>query len=225
MGVFTMLTALHSRPTELDVGPISYHRDNRSNSTKITPWFQWAHFVTIKGPFFRPPPPSTGLLPPPPPPPPTATKNINIAYGRFYHVYRVSQSASVSSSLPNSATRRRRAKNSILFFKEKKKRKKRKNDRVLCFAFELFCSVNNFKILTKKQNKTKQKRKKRKQKEKLLEVVAGFDPRTSGVWIPHLTAELPKPTVIYFDIKYQFISNMASRTIRPLTYAIPQFPF
>ena len=111
------------------------------------------------------------------------------------------------------------------YFLKKKKKKKRKNDRVLCFAFELFCSVNNFKILTKKQNKTKQKRKKRKQKEKLLEVVAGFDPRTSGVWIPHLTAELPKPTVIYFDIKYQFISNMASRTIRPLTYAIPQFPF
>ena len=58
-----------------------------------------------------------------------------------------------------------------------------------------------------------------------MEVVAGFDPRTSGLWIPHLTAELPKPTVISGDIKYVFISNMASRTIGPLTYAIPQFPF
>ena len=32
-----------------------------------------------------------------------------------------------------------------------KKKKRKKNDRVLCFAFELFCSVNNFKIFKKKK--------------------------------------------------------------------------
>ena len=108
------------------------------------------------------------LPPPPPPPPPTATKNINIAYGRFYHVYRVSQSASVSSSLPNSATQRRRAKNSILFFKEKK-------NRIIVYCV-LHLSYFVQSIILRYFKKEK-----KKTKEKLLEVVAGFDPRSSGL--------------------------------------------
>ena len=60
---------------------------------------------------------------------------------------------------------------------------------------------------------------KKKKKEKLLEVaqvVAGFAPRTSGLWIPHSTAELPEPTVILKDIKYVFISNMAETYFQQL---------
>ena len=71
---------------------------------------------------------------------------------------------------------------------------KKKNDRVLCFAFEVFCLVNSFMMLKKKKKV----------------VVARLDPRTLWLWNPRLTAKL-------------FISNMASRTIRPSTYAIPKF--
>ena len=56
-------------------------------------------------------------------------------------------------------------------------------------------------------------------------VVAGFEPRNYGLRNPRHTTELPKPTTTAFLTKYVFIFNMASRTIRPSTCAIPQFQF
>ena len=66
-------------------------------------------------------------------------------------------------------------KNSILIFKEKKK----KNDRVLCFAYQLFCLVNNSMILKKNKNKTKKKQNKKQNKKKTL--VGG-----GRIWSPDL---------------------------------------
>ena len=56
-------------------------------------------------------------------------------------------------------------------------------------------------------------------------VVAGFEPGIYGLQNSRLTTELPKPTSPTQITKYVFIFNMASRTIRPLTCAIPQFQF
>ena len=56
-------------------------------------------------------------------------------------------------------------------------------------------------------------------------VMAGFDPGTYGLRNSRLTTELPKPTSTTYFTKYVFIFNMASRTIRPSTCAIPQFQF
>ena len=69
------------------------------------------------------------------------------------------------------------------------------------------------------------KKKEKKKKKKLLMVVAGFDPETYGLQNSRLTTELPKPTTNTYITKYVFIFNMASRTIRPSTCAIPQFQF
>ena len=66
---------------------------------------------------------------------------------------------------------------------------------------------------------------KEKRKKKKLFMAAGFDPWTSRLQNPHLTAKLPKLTASLCVMKYVFISNVASRTIRPSTYAIPQFQF
>ena len=82
----------------------------------------------------------------------------------------------------------------------------------MCSAFELFCLVNNSMML-------KEKRK------KLFTMAAGFYPRTSRLKKPHLTAKLPELTASLCVMKYVFISNVAFRTIRPSTYAIPQFQF
>ena len=56
-------------------------------------------------------------------------------------------------------------------------------------------------------------------------VVAGFEPGNYGLRNSRLTTELPKPTATTLVTKYVFIFNMASRTIRPSTCAIPQFQF
>ena len=56
-------------------------------------------------------------------------------------------------------------------------------------------------------------------------VVAGFEPGIYGLRNSRLTTELPKPISPMNITKYVFIINMASRTIRPLTCAIPQFEF
>ena len=71
------------------------------------------------------------------------------------------------------------------------------------------------------------KKKERKKKKKLLMVVvvAGFEPEIYRLRNSRLTTELPKPTSPMYITKYVFIFNMASRTIRPLTCAIPQFQF
>ena len=68
-------------------------------------------------------------------------------------------------------------------------------------------------------------KKKKEKKRKLLMVVAGFDPETYGLQNSRLTAELPKLSTNTYVTKYVFIFNMASRTIRPSTCAIPQFQF
>ena len=71
----------------------------------------------------------------------------------------------------------------------------------------------------------KKKKEKKKTKKKLLIGVAGFDPGTYGLQNSRLTTELPKQTTTTFITKYVFIFNMASRTIRSSTCAIPQFQF
>ena len=55
--------------------------------------------------------------------------------------------------------------------------------------------------------------------------MVGFDPGTYGLRNPRLTTELPKLDTNLCVTKYVFIFNMASRTIRPSTCAIPQFQF
>ena len=69
------------------------------------------------------------------------------------------------------------------------------------------------------------KKKTEEKKSKLLMVVAGFDPGTFWLRNSRLTTELPKPTTTTHVTKYVFIFNMASRTKRPSTCAIPQFQF
>ena len=81
--------------------------------------------------------------------------------------------------------------------------------------FELFCLVNNFMIWKRKKKK----------KKKTCNGGGRFDPGTFGLHISRFTTELPKPTTITYVTKYVFIFNMASRTIRPSTCAIPQFQF
>ena len=71
----------------------------------------------------------------------------------------------------------------------------------------------------------KKKEERKKEKKKHLMVVAGFEPGIYGLRNSRLTTELPKPTSLMYVTKYVFIFNMASRTIRPLTCAIPQFQF
>ena len=56
-------------------------------------------------------------------------------------------------------------------------------------------------------------------------VLAGIEPGIYGLRNSRLTTELPKPALPMESTKYVFIFNMASRTIRPLTCAIPQFQF
>ena len=68
-------------------------------------------------------------------------------------------------------------------------------------------------------------KKKKERKKKLLMVVTGFEPGIYGLRNSRLTTELPNPTSTMYITKYVFIFNMASRTIRPLTCAIPQFQF
>ena len=63
-------------------------------------------------------------------------------------------------------------------------------------------------------------KKKKKKKKK-----TSNDGCTYGLQNSRLTAELPKPSTNTYVTKYVFIFNMASRTIRPSTCAIPQFQF
>ena len=154
------------------------------------------------------------------PPPPPKRKQPTCIF-TAYHSRSTDEldTLSDSSSLPNSArliipqapTRRRLKKH---FFLNKKFKKK------LCIVFKLFCLVNNFMIW-----KRKKKERKKKKKKKLLMVVAGFEPWIYGLWNSRLTTELQKPTSPMYITKYIFIFNMASRTIQPLTCAIPQFQF
>ena len=74
--------------------------------------------------------------------------------------------------------------------------------------FPGFCSVNNFEIFKKK------KRKKKNCWRWWQDPILGplnYESRIlplsyrNQLWIPHLTAELPKPTVIFIDIKYVLI--------------------
>ena len=71
----------------------------------------------------------------------------------------------------------------------------------------------------------KKKKERKKEKKNLLLVVAGLEPKNYGLQNSCLTTELPKPTTTTIVTKYVFIFNMASRTIRPSTCAIPQFQF
>ena len=73
--------------------------------------------------------------------------------------------------------------------------------------------------------KKKKERKKERKKKKLLMVVARLEPGIYGLRNSRLTTELPKTTSPMYITKYVFIFNMASRTIWPLTCAIPQFQF
>ena len=68
-------------------------------------------------------------------------------------------------------------------------------------------------------------KKKKERRKKILMVVAGFEPGIYGLRNSRLPTELPKPNTIHKVTKYVFIFNMASRTIRPSTCAIPQFQF
>ena len=56
-------------------------------------------------------------------------------------------------------------------------------------------------------------------------VLARFEPGIYGLRNSRITTELPKPTTTTAVTKYVLIFNMASRTIRPSTSAIPQFQF
>ena len=56
-------------------------------------------------------------------------------------------------------------------------------------------------------------------------VAAGFEPGNYRFLNSRLTTELPNPINATFVTKYVLIFNMASRTIRPSTCAIPQFQF
>ena len=122
--------------------------------------------MTKKGPFSHTPPPATGLLSTP------TTTNSYQKYKhslrRYYHVYRVSQSASVSSSLPNSATRRRRAKKKkkkkkkkkpYFFLKKKRKRKKKTQRMIVYYVLDLSYFVQSIILrYLKKKEKRKQKK-------------------------------------------------------------------
>ena len=173
--------------------------------------------MAIKGAFCRLPLPYTDLLSTPPP---TTTKN-KTAYVHFtgYHSRPTDEldtlSDSLSSSLPNSATNTPPCPYPATIRKKK-----------LCIVLELFCLVNNFMIWKRKRKKKKKKKEKKKEK-KLQMMVARFEPGTYGLRNSRLTTKLPKPTAFMYAYvtKYVFIFNMASRTIRPSTCAIPQFQF
>ena len=81
----------------------------------------------------------------------------------------------------------------------------------------LSCLVNNFMIFKKK--KKEKERKKRKKND------GGGRIRSCDLWIMNSAPYRYAIEANYniYVIKYVFISNMASRTIRPWTYAIPQF--
>ena len=166
--------------------------------------------LCIKGLFCRLPPHLQACFPPLPPPPkikqPTCIKGYHSRPTEL-------DTLSDSSSLPNSATIIPHAPTRRRLKKEKKKKKKR-----LCILFELFWLFNNFMTW-------KRKKKKKKKKRQLQMVMVGFDPGTYGLRNSRLTTELPKMNANLQVTKYAFIFNMASRTIRPSTWAIPQFQF
>ena len=94
----------------------------------------------------------------------------------------------------------------ILIFKEKKRMF------VYCvLGLSYFCLVNNFYMIFKGKKESWWRQ--------------DFEPGAFGLQNWHLTADPLMTPSFRMVIKHVYISNMASRTIRPPTFAVPQFQF